>query len=407
MKTVTTQKLTTATYVTLMLLILTSPALAYPPDPDNAALLYYQSYIAYEKADDTMREIVADLSRGKIEPNERIKKYIENCRGAINLAVAAAEIPNCNWGLRYSKGFEMSLSHLPQTRKLVFIIGAEIRILATEGDYRQALERCLTLRKISKHLGDDTIISFLVAMSFSKMADNHIQYLLGDMPQDLKTLTWLKSQLAIIESKPLSSRATTNYERELSLEYMQIGKLEELVEIVVGEPVEPDSRIAEELRKAKEQAEQLQNFDQTIIGKNRAYYINHMNTLQTILSTPMNYEKVYTELKKLNEQPHKDLAENNTDAFLTSIVAADYDRIVSIETRDKTLNNAVRAAVEIYIQKTKTGQLPEELPAGLPKDLFSGKDFKYEKTKDGFVLRCRGKDLEKDETYKYEFKVKE
>ncbi len=74
MKTITTKKLTTATYVTLMILILASPALAYPPDPDNAALLYYQSYIAYEKEYDTMLEMVDDLSRGKIEPNVIIKK---------------------------------------------------------------------------------------------------------------------------------------------------------------------------------------------------------------------------------------------------------------------------------------------------------------------------------------------
>jgi len=395
MKTIT-NKLKKATCITLILLVLTTAAPAYPPDPDNAALLYYQAYIAYEKSDDTMQEMVADLSRGKIEPNERIRKYIENCRAAINLAVAAAEIPNCNWGLKYSDGFEMLLSHLAQTRKLAFIIGAETRILAADGDYQKALDRSLTLHKMSKHMGDETIISMLVAMSLSKVADNHLQYLLAEMPQDLKTLTWLKSKLAIIESKPLSSRATTEYERELSLEHMQLNKLKELIEIVIGKPVAPDSK----------EAEQLRNVDQALIDKNRAYYINHMNTLQTILSTPMNYAKVYSELKKLNEQPHKDLAENNTNAYLTSIVAPDFDRIVSIETRDKTLNNAVRAAIEIYIQKAKTGQLPETLPAGLPKDLFSGKDFRYEKTTDGFTLRCRGKDLDKNETYKYEFKVK-
>jgi len=394
MKTVTTQKLTTATCITLMLLILASPALAYPPDPDNAALLYYQSYISYEKADDTMREMVADLSRGKIEPNERIKKYIENCRGAINLAVAAAEIPNCNWGLKYSDGFSMLLSHLAQTRKLVFIIGAETRILAAEGDYRQALDRCLTLRKISQHMGDETIISLLVAKALEKMADNHIQYLLGDMPQDLQTLTWLKNKLVIIESRPLSSKATSKYERELSLEHMHLDKLKELIEIVTGEPVAPDSK----------EAEQLRNVDQALIDKNRDYYIKHIDALQTILSTPMTYEKAYTELKKLNEQPKKDVAEN-TAATITSIVAPAYQKIYNIEIRETTFSNAVRAAVEIYIQKTKTGQLPEELPAGLPKDLFSGKDFKYEKAEDGFILRCRGKDLEKDETYQYEFKV--
>jgi hypothetical protein len=343
-----------------------------------------------------MGDMVSDLAMGKIEPNERIRKYIENCRGAIKLAVAAAEIPNCNWGMKYSHGFEMLMSHLAQTRKLAFIMGAEIRILAADGDYRQALDRSLTLHKISKHVGDETIISMLVAMVIGKMADNHIQYLLADMPQDLKTLTWLKSQLAVIESKPLSSRATTNYERELSLEHMHLDKLKKLIEIVRGEPVKPGSK----------EAEQLRNVDQATIDKNRAYYIKHMDTLQTILSTSMNYAKVYNELKKLYKQPHKDFAENNTDAYLTSILAARYGKIVSNEISSKTLTNAVRAAVEIYIQKAKTGQLPDILPAGLPKDLFSGKDFKYKKTTGGFVLSCRGKDLEKNETHSYEFKVK-
>jgi len=46
------------------------------------------------------------------------------------------------------------------------------------------------------------------------------------------------------------------------------------------------------------------------------------------------------------------------------------------------------------------------LPEDTPMDLFSGKDFKYEKTKEGFVLRCQGKDLVKNKIYEYEFKVK-
>jgi hypothetical protein len=120
----------------------------------------------------------------------------------------------------------------------------------------------------------------------------------------------------------------------------------------------------------------------------------------------MNYQKVYTELQKLNKQPHKDLAENNTDAYLTSILAPAYQKMYNNETREKTFSNAVKVAIEVYITKAKAGQLPDTLPTGLPKDLFSGKDFRYEKTTEGFILHCRGKDLPKDEIYKYEFKVK-
>jgi hypothetical protein len=82
------------------------------------------------------------------------------------------------------------------------------------------------------------------------------------------------------------------------------------------------------------------------------------------------------------------------------------ETILCLDIRNKTHFNAVKAAIEIYIIKAKTGKLPDALPADLPGDLFSGKPLLYEKTADGFTLCCRGKDLSKDEIYKYEFKVK-
>ena len=54
----------------------------------------------------------------------------------------------------------------------------------------------------------------------------------------------------------------------------------------------------------------------------------------------------------------------------------------------------------------KTGKVPKDLPEGLPKDLFSGKDFGYERTGTGFVLRCQGRDLKDDKVHTYEFKVR-
>ena len=74
--------------------------------------------------------------------------------------------------------------------------------------------------------------------------------------------------------------------------------------------------------------------------------------------------------------------------------------------QSETSSNALKTALEIYIIAAQTGQLPDSLPGGLPQDLFSGKDFEYEKTSEGFILRCQGKELGKDEIHEYEFKVK-
>lgn len=50
---------------------------------------------------------------------------------------------------------------------------------------------------------------------------------------------------------------------------------------------------------------------------------------------------------------------------------------------------SIRAAVELYLIMAKTGQLPHELPDDVPKDPYTGGDFLYEITDDGFELSCQ------------------
>jgi hypothetical protein len=40
---------------------------------------------------------------------------------------------------------------------------------------------------------------------------------------------------------------------------------------------------------------------------------------------------------------------------------------------------------------TTTGGIKGGIPEGLPKDPYSGKDFEYQRTEKGFVLRCRAR----------------
>ncbi|MHC4560768.1 MAG: hypothetical protein ACYS80_26100, partial [Planctomycetota bacterium] len=295
MKTAITKKLTKFTSVTLTLFILTSPVFAYPPDPDNAALLYYQAYISYEKADDTMENMVTDLAKGNIEPNERIKKYIESCRTAIDLATAATEIPNCNWGLKYSDGISINLAHLAQTRKLVFLITAEIRILAAEGDYQKAINRSLTVHKIGKHVGDDTPISFLVSMAIDKVVARRIQDILAEMTPDLETLTWLKAKLAEVPFKTPSLRVAMRSEKECFSSEMQVDKRDDLLDLCSGPGDVSDLD--------KTALKRITEGDEVFFAKNRDYYIKHMNSLDEVLESSMPYAEVYSRLKQLNEKP--------------------------------------------------------------------------------------------------------
>lgn len=128
-----------------------------------------------------------------------------------------------------------------------------------------------------------------------------------------------------------------------------------------------------------------------------------MEAVQAAFDLP--YSQAYSKLKQLDEKPAKEFSKN-PDATLTAACSPTWLKIYTLSTRLGSHTNAIKAAIEIYIIKAKTGQFPDALPTGLPPDLFSSKDFQYEKTKDGFVLRCQGKDLARDVIHQYEFKVK-
>jgi hypothetical protein len=379
--------------LTLVIAVLTGSSLAYPPDPDNAALLYYQAFLMYPQPDDATRDMVGKLATGKMAPNEQIKQYVQKCRTAVDYATAAADMQHCNWGLRYSKGFSASFPHLAQARDLSRLIIAEARILAAQGTYRQALDRCLTVLKISQHIGDETIISFLVSRAVGGMANNCITDILGNMPADLQTLTWLKSQLAQMPTRVLSVKAALKTEKETALQSMHLESMDLLMQAL---------ELGTHKDAALKQIAELGG--EAFLEKSRDYYAKYMDSLQTTLDSAMPYARMYEELKKLSDRPGKDAVEN-PGATLTAAVAPAFSKVYGNEVRAKTHSNAVKAAVEIYILKAKTGKLPDGLPAGSPKDLFSGQDFGYEKKSGGFVLHCLGRDLDKNETHSYEFGV--
>ena len=375
----------------VILLVSTQSALAYPPD--NAAVLYYKACLLYQP-DDAMKKMLTDLSKGKIKLNKKIKKYVKSQHNVINSVVTAAHLPDCDWGYDYSQGFALMMPGLSALRNVARLIVADAKILAAQGKYETSLECCLTIKKMARHVSDRPIITHLVGITMDDLANNCIVNILADMPQDLRTLNWLKNQLANIEKMPFSLAICIDYESETVGEYVSKEAVKKLM---------PFEELGVSPEVAKVTADRLRKADAAFFARNAAYYENHMACVKATLDLP--YAEAYAELEKLSKKPEKD-ALNNPDATLTAVFAPAIHRVYAQLVKVKNSSNAVRVAVDIYILKAKTGRLPDELPAGAPKDLFSGKDFKYERKADGFVLRCQGRDLLKDKVYEYEFKVK-
>ena len=369
MKEVSSNKLTFVLCVALILLISTPLVLAEPPD--NAALLYYQAFLLYKKPEVKMDKTFHDFRRGKIKANEKIKAYIQKNRRVIDLVVTAADMPNCDWGYDYSKGTDLAMPGLAQFRNVTYLILAEARLLAKQGDYKLALHRCLTIKKIGRHAVDKPLISYLTGLALGGHANKYIQDILADMPRDLKILNWFKDQLLEIGGKFPPFKTCVAGEAEIAAMQFEKAKLEEILEALSDESMV--------LTAPEFVRDRIANANEEFIVRNKDYYLNsYIPAVQAVLDMSTPYPETYKELEKLDENVQKDAIEN-PDATLTVLAESMFSKVYSSTTRNRTLSNAIKTALEIYIIRAKTGKLPDKLPLGLPKDLFSGDDFEYKK----------------------------
>ena len=90
----------------IMFFMTTACAYSYPPG--NASVLYYKVAMSYD-VDGEMSEILADLSKDKIEVNDEIRQHVKDNRLIINTVLDATEIKNCDWGFDISEGLAMKL----------------------------------------------------------------------------------------------------------------------------------------------------------------------------------------------------------------------------------------------------------------------------------------------------------
>ncbi len=377
--------LTKTLFLTLALTFIASPVLAIPPDPDNAALLYYQGFLMLAQLEEVAWDHISNVARGKAEPDDKAREYISKCAGAIEFAEVAVKVPKCHWGVRYSQGFEALMPQLPQMRRLTFVLMVDARIRAADGDYKAALERCLMAGTFARHVGDDTLISYLVSIAVRNLSYTCMRDIIGRAAGDVELLQWLKNKLATSDTVDLSPIRPLKIEIEIVSNLIRIDNVDKFAWVLA-------------LSDEKKAMEIIKKADEETLNQARRIYSERMKSALTILSTPMPYEQAHSRLKQLAE-----FDQNDPVSMAAKFFAPALDKVLYQMTAVETHANAIKAAIEILMIHAKTGRLPDALPSELPKDGFSGKDFEYEKMKEGFVLRCPGKD---SDVYRYEFKIK-
>jgi len=365
---------------------------------ENAALLYYQAFLLHEKpSEDTLKQMVDESGTGEIGSNEAIRACIEKNRRAIEYAVKAASVAHCDWGYDYSQETDLTLPNLRPLRLTAILLSTEARLLAEQGDYRTALDRCMVTYKMSRNAVDKPLVTYLIGIGTSGLTNRVIQKVLGTMPGDVQTLNRLKTQLSQVQASFPSLADALTQEAQVCAMSMRKDRIPAMVRILE----EDDAQFAR-----SETRTRLLTGDEAFFERNRTYWFRSIDTLAATVQSGRPYAQVYAELEGLGRRFSEE-SKDNPDATLTAISLPGEHRVYMLATRLHTHFNALQTAIDLYVAKTRMGRLPDSLPAGSPTDRFSGQPFAYERTQDGFLLRCREEeDPEKTEANQYEFQIK-
>ena len=381
----------------LLTCLLAPPVLcAYPPE--NAAVLYYKNMEHFAKPDsDAIWDELCDLRTSDTPASDAAKEYLAKNSRLIEELQTASELKQCDWGLDYSKGFDMLMPGLASMKKFHYILLADSAIRASEGNITEALEKNLTTRRMGQHITNDTLIGFLVSFSINRSSDVTLTHLLGTYRIDEETLIDLKNELLWQTYHPKTIRHPLMMEKEICLQEISIMTPQRLRKTM------GDWDCKEEDKTNHRLLELLEQNDPAFRNQSAAYLKKHYDEIFAITEKP--YSKAYTEIGTVTEKIVKDATNGKDEALFAAIFCPALAKCYNHGILWKTHYNATLTALDIYITAAKTGKLPEKLPSTTYPDHFSGKPFIYEPTDDGFTLKCGHRDLVKNITHEFTFKL--
>ena len=355
-----------------------------------------------------------------VDPNETIRNYMKKCRDAIELVRAASELSYCNWGIRYSQGKDQCVIPLTKIRRFIFILRVDALLLAANGDYREAFESCLMMRRFARHLGDDINIHYVMSTAIDRTALYNTKILLGSHRPKAETLTWLKNQLATQEDSPLFLTKMLNMDFELTLQSLRNNndildktlKAMHLKDQIISSFRDKYASIDVEDIKIQSIT------DEELVALAGEPYESFLNSALQIINSGLSYKEKFSEIQSLIEKIQNEFG---GDPASYPIMAAHPEKVLTlsiiIQCAEAVANlyklhvdlvallNVLMTGIEVYLIDAETGQLPEKLPEGVPKDPFTGRDFTYKITEEGFVLSLPDKNIPEQKHRPYEFKV--
>jgi len=253
------------------------------------------------------------------------------------------------------------------------------------------------MRRLAQHIVDEGIAGYLIAIPLHGRSFRCIQDVLNSVSLEPEVLRWVQAQLSAVQGAPPSPGRAMEITMDDNLEFYHAYP-----EALARWRQDVSARIGDE--SARQEFAKLT--DEEFLVRARELGSSFLSSVNRIIGSEMPYGQKYEELQELKvEWPDQG---GDPNAVLSEDMRDKVDDVLKyhdIYVRSLANFNALRAAIEIYLVEAESGLLPEMLPPHLPEDPFSGQDFEYEKTSQGFVLRCRQKEIGEDKLWAYDFRV--
>lgn len=188
------------------------------PRDKNAALLYYQAFLLFPDPNEALQKKINDVCRGA-EPDTSTRIFLGQCVPTLEMFKIASRMSDCTWGTWHEHD-RIRTGMSPKLYNLRRIISVDAHTLASDGHYHAALDQCLTLRRIARHLSEDPRLDFFTT-SYDTQALNTIRRILNEMPLNADTLSWLQGQLALIQVIPSSLERELHRQFKFTIERVQ------------------------------------------------------------------------------------------------------------------------------------------------------------------------------------------
>ncbi len=353
------------------------------PPPENAALLYYQilARVGIPSFTYPPEDLPDILNRFDEEPGPMTIQIVkeEHFQRIIGLILLATQAESCDWGFTVSEGWTRLYTGISLESQLCHLVVADAWVLAAKGKYVPAMEAALALRRLARHMGDDDFTMWNAAVNVDYTVLRTIGGILERMPPNEETLAWLEKELAVNSGPVWQPRTSLTQWGDLASRHISpcdfaLWKDHNVAEV-------KDNALRKELEGLSE--------TEALRRAHRAY-TRYIDSAVGILESEASYPTTQSRLETLEGDAFDDPNTNPIiyalgDGWMgTNIIRHYYNRHIKLVARI----HATRTAIQVYRVSARTGQLPQSLPNRVWFDPYSGKDFEYEITDDGFMLRC-------------------